>query len=553
MRVRVEKDASSAVAALAADTSTLWTVVGIDAAASESLAVLDRQFPNRDLTASLTPAERERAAEMSREFFAEVVDADPSPALNFSARVPLAIPDWDEIQNIFRLRVLAQRSSEISIVIWVADRRLGGLLACAGLPLPTSGQAGFGLRFFMRATRTLARCLIHRTPRIPAGARIWFSLGGALTSKGRDTYYADWPSQAPEINFRIYLAAGRTLHLGSDGSQAPLEAFGKVTDVLGACWESMGSLEPRTKFRDSSDELLWQQLSIRECKSGDRFALAFQGRAFLRILRQLKPESVVVPFEFRAWERVLTNLAKGLGIGVVGYQHSSLTPRHLALTTPGPDWKAANLPDCVITCGEVTAARLQPLAAATGITVSLGAALRISRMELPPPGDAILVAISSSRGESLALIRAAARIAQLLPRRIIIRPHPTIPVDDLFRQLSWPDTVELSHGRPLHVDLAQAGFVIYSSSTVALEGMLHDRLPVYLDIGDVLSGDPIDDGVFKLKASDAEELAARIDETSRWSEEYLASLQEHGRVYAERYLRRPTPQILTFMTTCLKV
>src|SRR6185295_3656047 len=102
----------------------------------------------------------------------------------------------------------------------------------------------------------------------------------------------------------------------------------------------------------------------------------------------------------------------------------------------------------------------------------------------------------------------------------IVRTHPTIPVADLFALFRWPETVELSAGRTLAQDLSLATMVAYSSSTVALEGMLHGRLPIFIDTGETPSGDPIaGEHAFKFRARDGASLARQIDRISELAPE----------------------------------
>lgn len=550
MRLRVETDADVVLTTLAACPNAIWTVLGMEKADSRDLANIDRQFGEREISASLSDPEREAAGSLAKEFFRQAVEADPAISLNFSARVPLAISGWDEIQRVFQLRVLAQRSGPTELVVWLTDSYWRVLLYCAGLEdKSTLGFKGSGALF--RQGRALLRCLVQTYPRLANCNRLWFSIGGAVAVGSVDTYFGDWIRQAPDCNFRVYMSPGRVVRLAADDGQAPLEAFASVSDVLAAWSASRQRPVPAKPFVSKCDRRLWDFLASREIADGGRFALAFQRLAFARMLARVKPRSIVIPFEFRAWERVLAGAARVLGIDIVGYQHSSLTPRHLCLLDPAADWRPGVLPDRIVSCGEITAERLQPLAGTVQIRVLAGAALRTAQWQLPPPGRAILVAISSSRGEALALIRAVARVAAQLARPIIIRPHPAIPVDDLFRQFVWPEGVELSCNRTLEEDMAQVGFVVYSSSTVALEGMQHGRLPVFLDIGDVLSGDPIGDGEFKLRADDAWALAAQIAEVDDWPAERVTRMREAGRAYALRYLVPPTSSSTAVMTNAL--
>ncbi len=544
---RIERTVSGVAALLADDPKCLWVVVGAMGAPANSLIELERDYPGRELSRSLTQGERVAASRHASEFFGMAERGDPDLRLNLSARVPLAIPDWDDVQQIFRLRALREHRPDLPVAVLLADPTMEPMLAESGLSsgVPWPGRA------IARAARAVLRCLLNSVPALPAGGRLWFTLGRSLGATGSDTYFGDWWRGAPGQNMRIYLAAGRRLRFERNPGEAPVEACGRVIDVLGAmcdCWRAPSS--PPTLAK-GTDRALWRWLAQREWSSGDMFALAFLRRVFARLLKQQAAASVVVPFEGRSWERTLIRQAHRQGIPVVGYQHSSLTPRHLALLEIGSGWCRADLPDRVVTCGEVTAERLLAMAGECRTELVVGTAVRANRQPLPPPGNALLVAISSSRGESRALLQFVHGAVERLQMPVIIRPHPTIPIADLFGEFSWPSSVKVSAGRSLAQDMAEARCVAYSSSTVALEGLIHGRLPVFLDICDVLSGDPIDDGEFKLRAANPDELVICLKDVQTWSVDRLDRARGLGLAYVERYLAQPNAERLNRMTSAL--
>ena len=58
----------------------------------------------------------------------------------------------------------------------------------------------------------------------------------------------------------------------------------------------------------------------------------FLSLTFDRVFQVIKPNVLLYPFESRSWEKLLLIAASNAEIkNRVGYQHSSITPRHLAL------------------------------------------------------------------------------------------------------------------------------------------------------------------------------------------------------------------------------
>ncbi|MRR56880.1 MAG: hypothetical protein EG824_01510 [Deltaproteobacteria bacterium] len=162
------------------------------------------------------------------------------------------------------------------------------------------------------------------------------------------------------------------------------------------------------------------------------------------------------------------------------------------------------------------------------------------------------MAISSSLGESRAILRLIHAASRDLNVPIVIRPHPSIPIAELYQQYDWPSNVRLSFRSTLTEDMGQVGFIAYSSSTVALEGLIHGRLPIFLDIRDVLVGDPIDNVAFKLNATSPASLVSCIRAVNAWPPEKLDSLRHQGRSYAEKYLAAPNPNLLEEMSSALQ-
>jgi hypothetical protein len=202
----------------------------------------------------------------------------------------------------------------------------------------------------------------------------------------------------------------------------------------------------------------------------------------------------------------------------------------------------ADLPDEIITCGEVTAARIVAAIPQVRSLITAGAALRAGRLTIPASSSlAVLAPISSSRSEAWEILRLLFDASALSDTPVIVRTHPAIPVDDLYAQFEWPAHVVLSRGRALAADFADTGIVAYSSSTVALEGMLYGRLPVYLDIGDMPSGDPLyGEHPFVFRAGTGSELVRVIERLRASAIDELSGLRHAAREYAERYLVEPT-------------
>jgi len=280
-----------------------------------------------------------------------------------------------------------------------------------------------------------------------------------------------------------------------------------------------------------------------EIMAGEYFMHEVYRRVFPRMLKKTAPDILLYPFENRSWEKILLTAAAPVVRRRIGYQHSSITPRHLAFHVQSGEIPAGFLPDRIYTIGEITAGYLRRTAPGFADRLEAGVSFRAARQAVAEVASpAVLVAISSSSNEALSLLQITHAAASRVDLPFIVRSHPTIPADALYRLFDWPRNVELSTGSTLARDLSRTTMVAYSSSTVALEGMLYGRLPIFVDIGDIPSGDPImGDHPFRFHARDGASLAAAMTGIVALGAKELDELRREARHFAERYLGDPDP------------
>ena len=477
-----------------------------------------------------------------RAFFDVAGRSDPQWRYAHSSRVLLAVPDYPDVALIFLLRALraAQPRSTVHALVqddWQAD--LVRFEVEGGTPpafRPSRRRA------LARGARTLARSLLARRRRGRCDVLI-FTLGDNLANGATDAYFGDLAATLARrcTVHTVYAAPGTRLRLPGSDAISPVEAYIRPLDVVRVL---SGIREDDPTPGRTPDSTLAAYLRAREQASGEVAMMRVMARGFEGMFSALMPTTVVYPFENRSWEKNLLGAARAHGgVRCVGYQHSSITPRHLAFSGAVGLAGLDDLPDRIVTCGEVTADLIATEIPQARSLVRVGAALRARRLEVPAAVRGVLAPISSSRSEAWEILRRVHEASALTDHPIIVRTHPTIPVDDLYAQLAWPAHVRLSRGRSLADDFAQAGVVVYSSSTVALEGLLYGRLPVFLDIGDVPGGDPMrGDHPFVFRARSGRDLADTLARIDAMSAEDLSRLREQGRAYAERYLIEPTAE-----------
>lgn len=225
-------------------------------------------------------------------------------------------------------------------------------------------------------------------------------------------------------------------------------------------------------------------------------------RAAVRFARRHAPRRFIYPYENKSLE-------KGLILGVreghrdcriVGYQHTSVTPRHTTLLFAEDEARATPLPDLIVTAGDVTRAFLERKGNYPRGIFATGCALRQNWKPAASYAAAggvrprILLALSSSRSELVQAVEFLRAVDALgADFEFGVRPHPEFPLAMLPDELrGWiaargKDFSATSLGDNLEWCTVTA----YVSSTVALETMMRGKPVINMDLGEVVVPDPV--------------------------------------------------------------
>lgn len=91
--------------------------------------------------------------------------------------------------------------------------------------------------------------------------------------------------------------------------------------------------------------------------------------------------------------------------------------------------------------------------------------------------------------------------------------------------------------KSLKLDISDSAVIIYSSSTVVIEGMLSGRIPIFLDIGNIPAGDPLlGEAEFKHVATTAKDILDILETIEFYGDDKLIQVQSKMITYAENYL-----------------
>lgn len=400
----------------------------------------------------------------------------------------------------------------------------------------------------------------------------------APPSQGGDAYFGDVRERLKEIRpgitsvmvpyiYAPYRRRIRQLRLVS--GEKPLSLFGflRLSDHFWAIAislrETFASGFDLTSNDPHGNALIpiAQEAMLDDLSTGGYLHNLLAYRAVRRMIRALGPQCIVYPYENKSLEKALIlavraeNEASGPGgaARLVGYQHTSVTPRHRTLLFEPGEAAITPLPDSIVTVGDVTRRWLELRGRYPEGMFRTGCALRqrwpaaLRSRSGWREAPRILLALSSSRTE---LIRAVAFLSEVARYQseieIGVRPHPNFPISML------PDALQrwiVGHARDLSgtslgENLEWCDVVAYVSSTVALEGLMAGRPLIKLAI-DPLDPDPLlGDVRMRWTAARPDQVPGILEAIASLSERDAGMLRAEARDYLQTYFRPVTAEAL---------
>lgn len=281
-------------------------------------------------------------------------------------------------------------------------------------------------------------------------------------------------------------------------------------------------------------------------------------RAVLRLATRTKPDRFIYPYENKSLEKMallgLQNMRPECR--TIGYQHTSITPRHSTLLFAQGECNITPLPTTILTAGLVTHRWLTTLGnypdgmlrPACALRQKSAPANRIARSRLHADKTRVLFALSSSLRELARSVEICKDLSAASPTLAFgIRPHPEFPIRRLAQcHRDWVNQAHADLGGTLLSDnLDWCDLLVYVSSTVAVEALMRGIPVINLDIGDYLDPDPVVESVrFRFKARNASEVAQTIERLSQLPEEDFLKHSNDAITYAHSYLVPPNDEKL---------
>ena len=255
-------------------------------------------------------------------------------------------------------------------------------------------------------------------------------------------------------------------------------------------------------------------------------------------------ETIIYPFENKSLEKLL-NLGLNDKVKTVGYQHSSITPRHFCFIMNDKEINRTPLPDKVVTLGEITKRWLTDNCNFPSSMVIKGVALRnnfsklLNKKSFSAEKANLLFVFSSSKYEIKQSIKIIKDILIDYSFNCRFRFHVNFPLKSLSKEnQKWvKSNIDLVKKNTLLNDFKWADITIYISSTVALESLLCGIPIIRLNI-DKFNSDPLLNKKvpFKWSANSSTELVKSIYEISYLSDKDRKQRSIKGQIFASSYM-----------------
>jgi hypothetical protein len=385
-----------------------------------------------------------------------------------------------------------------------------------------------------------------------------------------DGYFGDLPDllrerhPAARIAYVAYAYTPYRRHLeamkiASRTPYLPLFAYLRTTDILRAVAAAIRALFPAPARLIASAretvamrELLKEALRDDVARGGYLHNLLVHSSA-VRMARALAPRCVIYPFENKSLEKALLLGVRSASVAtkLIGYQHTSVTPRHLTLRFGPSEAAKTPLPDRIVTVGEVTRRYLESRGNYPRGIFATGCALR-QTWDSPLPQSAmsreaprIFLPLSSSVSELESAVRFMRGLKEALPGlELAVRAHPNFPLRLLppaLRDWVRGNAADFT-GTRLRENLAWADLTAYVSSTVALESLIAGRPIVYLRI-DPFEPDPLLENVrFRWEAADVQQFLSVLSSVASLSPDEFRARRDEAIACMREYLRPKSPQ-----------
>jgi len=283
--------------------------------------------------------------------------------------------------------------------------------------------------------------------------------------------------------------------------------------------------------------------------SGEVFMNTMVYHSVKNMLEVFSAGRMIYPFENRSWEKMAVIAARDSGDvkTIAGYQHASLTPKHINFYFGDGEISYTPFPDKVISMGKVSYNLMKDVFGIPERYLGTGCALRQAADVLAPsgtPGAAgktvrVFVPLASDVDEYVNMLKFidAAALSFRGKYEIVIRPHPAIEFESALK-IYTPEnfTYIIETGKSIKESIAEAGVVLYASSTLGIEALAAGVPVIYADFGAFLNSDPLNwFRAYKWSCSDPNNLEITISLALSGDDRHSERERADARQYAADY------------------
>jgi hypothetical protein len=294
----------------------------------------------------------------------------------------------------------------------------------------------------------------------------------------------------------------------------------------------------------------------KECGGSSFFLNLLEYYSIRSFARRVRFSRALYPFEHRSWEGMfIAGLRKEKPqVRIIGYQHTSIAPKHTNFLLGKDEARDIALPDKIICMGEAARRIMEEIGNFPAGLLKTGCALRQNIMRpqdyrRSDVGDIsnILVALTTDTQEYFKVLRFLDRALRAdNTYNIRVRPHPITEIERgrwLPPGLSFK--FEIDRDKDLNNSLSWAHLVIYASSTVSVEAIERGIPVLCLDLGEKLYPDPLFQlRDFKWQVCRPEELIGVIRGIKAMPQDEFGAAKERAAKYAAEYIYPATEERL---------
>lgn len=269
------------------------------------------------------------------------------------------------------------------------------------------------------------------------------------------------------------------------------------------------------------------------------------------LFRKIGAGKVLYPFENRSWEKMVLMAAgdSGKKIKSAGYQHCSLSRKHINYMLEKDEALHTPFPDEVISMGKITDDLMKNFFGFPPAIVKRGCALRQAAPRNVSPGGksgsrvTLFFPLASNIDEYVRTLRFIDKASLDKRFTLKIRPHFAVGLEralNIYQPKNF--TYVIDKEKDLSVSMADSDIVLYAAATVGIEALAAGKPVVHIDFGNFINSDPLFSfSDFKWVCRDPAVLSHVIDEICLLDGEDLEKRRLSGICHARDYFYPANP------------